>query len=196
VAVHRHEGRWRTNIVGPKPLSAWCRISGEIPVAYTPFWVVELQVEESPGSNRMEKIFLRSAPLAEKQRFEAALERKKIVDSEIKRGNADAENRIAAFYESGDKIKTLQTVRDAQILPDPGLSMTISREAAARDRMIKGRDQRLRNQQEVAAESERLKSDLALSTQRNVFAVDVFALRTGEFYNGVRVYDIGIKLAK
>lgn len=177
----------------PRPLVAWDRVKGTLVEKRALGWVVQAEIETTPGKKESRTILLKHPPEQEKIKFEALKKRENEIKnyrsgmqtaSELNRDVASASHeRADTLREVGNASTSVRTYNDMN--------------AAANARSRQGSAATARSEQQIAnanAATENLKSvteGLWMFPPSDTYIVDFFALKTGETVGGMPVYDLG-----
>jgi len=179
-----------TNIVtgqearSPRPLPAWVRIIGrEFKIAGSG-WVVTGAVESSPDQKQGGRFFVRHFPAKEKESFEVAQARLVQIIA-----YQSGQYSLSSYEEAqGQGFGANRDI--ANIANGPGSQRAWQYNVAASQAFNRSQFA-AQNAASVQAERVVLESYVNKFPASTNYILDFFALRTGETYQGLPVYDIG-----
>lgn len=176
-----------------RPLSAWVRVSGTLERNAGLGWVVQATVETAPGKSRQETILLKRPPFTEAALFaEATAQRKALEANAEAQRIAVSENRRMATAQRASASRLNQLANDApslarEVMPSANARYSVAARYGAAARTAQARSENLTAA--AQAQTDRLPEHLKSAAR---YEVDLFALSTGQKFNGLPVYDPGM----
>lgn len=184
--------QWWTNHHGARPLKAWVHLTGNIIGTNSVGWIVKAEGDSTPalakaGSTKTGpaefegKFILRNPPVADLVEFEKLSGQLKALNQErgqIAGEESQAKNRADAF------------AREQNVYRHSGMH---SRTLAAESRQVKAvEDEAKRELKPLDRQIQDLKNRLAAYPNADHYALECFALETGQEVNGLRLFDHGL----
>jgi hypothetical protein len=176
-----------------RPLKHWVRITTQGPITNNGFaWFAEIRVQEIPGGPSVNKtVVLRSGPFEEKKQFDSTVAQ---LDNTIaaKRSAQAAqrahENRADTLFAQADASHFVGNVFSDGNYHSQARSLAQQSRAASAQAAQAG---------QRAANLDRQRAELLQATRgRRTLALDNFAMNSGLKYNGLEVYEIGLRYGR
>ena len=176
----------------PRPLSSWVRVKGRISSEETWGWIVEAEIEQWPGASTRSSIMLVNPPKEEKLSFDRLKAEVKQDQETQASANSAANANQEILDEASSKAAALEAIGSTSLLLQNevrGDQLGYLRAAGnASER------KRLMIDKSAAASEAALKASIELKEMPSgeQYTVDFFALRTGQKFKGLSVYDFGM----
>lgn len=174
--------------VPQRVMPAWIRITTSEITNTGRYWIGTAQVQDSPGSRATNQIIaLLNGPFAEKKKVDAAAARLEQSSKSRASQNDWASFNTDRASVASQRASQYQEIRNAGGGRSFG-NLANDYSAAARNARADAavNERRAAN---LASEIEQLRK---ITKGRRTMTVDTFALRTGELYAGLPVYDMGL----
>jgi hypothetical protein len=178
--------------VPERPLTSWVRVTTDRITNSGLVWIAEVQIQETPeGKTEKQTVVIKHAPLAGKQQFDSAVVgQREAADAQshaeaVKEYQSDRASQAASYRNSYNEMHT--------VAPSFGFHDQATQYGKVADdakRQAKSAEQRAES---ARCEQARLG---AITQGRTKFHLDTFALKTGELYNGIPVYDLGLAFGR
>lgn len=164
----------------PRPMPAWELIQGPVVEGTAAGWEVAVEVSATPGETHSQKIFLRHPLQWQKDRVEQLA--KQI--AELQQTASREHSAVIGAIEDGNKYRERAMNAEIRIVRDVNdQRATGAAQAYARHSL---------NSAQASSQLAAVRAELEkYPSNGRVFVLDHFALRTGETFRGLPVYDLG-----
>jgi len=180
--------QWSTNHHGPRPLTGWVQVSGEIVGTNSLGWIIQARVEPSHepagqgssaevSSGGLQKIVLRHPPLADRTEFESLAKR------------------LHDLLSQRDQASGVETKAKNQLKADEkqGGAHRRNRALVAEERELKKESKQAKDQvQALDRQITEVRAKMAAFGTSDHYSVDCFALKTPARLEQMAVFDHGV----
>lgn len=178
-----------------RPMSAWVRVRGTKTLDRGTGWVVTGVVEDIPGSSKKTQFFLKHPPVTDEKMVLALVREQADLGKQRSRAYHVSQSAHYAASAASSERHLVDTVRSG--------SYAASRNLAGESEQLSGQVRaalsRGENANQVIERCERrlreIDAELAKHPPaRPNYEIDYFALRTGELFQGMPVFEMGMRI--
>lgn len=182
----------REALLKARPLSSWDHIEGSWVEDFGGTWIVDATIELIPGKTVHKRILLFHPPEDEKKLFDDLTAKLKWLQGVESQSIAASSSNDQLVRENNSRVSTLDMIGNssgfmrAQVGPQLQAYDHASSIAIARSQIFMARAR------SASDEIPKIQLGLASMPTGKEYRIDFFALRTGQIYNGLPVYELGL----
>ena len=181
------------NVLATRPLSRWVRIKADKWQPSTLGWTMEANVERSPGLSMNMTIVLKHPPMADKARFDSLVARRDWLVGYDKQQTQVAGAKRNNAHALGASSTSYKHVANAGVHGYYKDSLRGSADEQWNALLRASQESKLPSRRAVntTTERENVNRRLAEFNMGSGYEIDLFALFTGQYQNGMPVLDLG-----
>lgn len=170
-----------------RPLSEWVHITGTNMGTMNYCWIVNAEIEDSPGHVAQTKIALENPPVDESEKFATAGAELNDLDAQIK-NVADWVG--YAFDDENEAARTVNTALALGVSPYSDKYRSLENQ---RMQIANRKASLIQKEDNLKLRREELQQFLKRFPPGSVYRLDFFAMNTGKVFYGLPLYDIGVR---